>query len=123
MRKNIKILSFTLVSTLLLLSITFSVSSVNFTDIGTELTMMEEKVYANATIDQDFADDRVLVVLDKSVGGINKTVDTSLFSSVEIKSVKDLSAMSNYVGDARSELTVEGDKLYSNSVITKLTQE
>lgn len=118
MKKRIRIFSVLLVTSLLLWSVAFSVSSINFTDIGTELTMMEEKVYANATIDQDFADDSVLVVLDKSVGGINRTVDTSLFSSVDIKSVKDLSAMSNYVGDARSELTVEGDELYSSAVST-----
>lgn len=46
MKKRIRIFSVLLVTSLLLWSVAFSVSSINFTDIGTELTMMEEKVYA-----------------------------------------------------------------------------
>ena len=40
----------------------------------------DEKIYSTATIDQNFEDDSVLVVLDKSISEINKTHELSLFN-------------------------------------------
>ncbi len=55
-----------------------------------ELYIKDEKIYSNATIDQEFVDNHVLVVLDRGVGAINKTHKLSTFKSAEISSVTDL---------------------------------
>jgi len=38
-----------------------------------ESVYKEEKIYSNATVEDNFAGDSVLVVLDRKTGGINKT--------------------------------------------------
>ncbi|MCL2088070.1 MAG: S8 family serine peptidase [Oscillospiraceae bacterium] len=55
----------------------------------------EEKIYSNATIDQDFDGSSVLVIMDKSVGGINKQHRSNFFSNgkIEIKEVVDLTVI------------------------------
>ena len=53
----------------------------------------DEKIYSTATIDQNFEDDSVLVVLDKSISEINKTHELSLFNMPNIKSIVDLTAI------------------------------
>ncbi|MGN1155042.1 MAG: S8 family serine peptidase [Agathobacter sp.] len=50
----------------------------------------DEKIYCNATLEEDFADNRVLVVLDKNVGSINRKHDKSFFGFFEISNIKDL---------------------------------
>lgn len=50
----------------------------------------EDKVYCEATIDENFADDCVLVAMDRNVGGINKIHEESFFGNIGIESVEDL---------------------------------
>ena len=53
-------------------------------EIGTvEQIAIEEKIYCHATIDQDFDDSSVLVVMDKRTGGINKRHNQNFFGSFE----------------------------------------
>lgn len=59
----------------------------NFEDV------LEEKVYCEASIEQDFDDSSVLVIMDKSVGFINKTYDEEFFGDFPIESVVDLTAV------------------------------
>ena len=56
----------------------------------------EEKVYCNATIDQDFDGSSVLVVMDKNIGGPNKKHEMSFFGGIEIEEIVDLS---EFTGD------------------------
>ena len=58
-----------------------------------EKKKLDEKIYANATIDEDFEDNSVLVILDNSVGGMNKKHEKSFFGTFEIEKINDLTAM------------------------------
>lgn len=60
------------------------------------VSSVEEKIYCNATIDQEFAGGTVLVVLDRNVGAINKVHDKSFFAGVSVEKVVDLTAITNY---------------------------
>jgi hypothetical protein len=53
----------------------------------------EEKIIWEGSIDQPFADDCVLVVMDKNVGGVNKRHDISFFGDIEIESIVDLTSV------------------------------
>lgn len=53
----------------------------------------EEKIPCNATIDQEFADDAVLVILDRNTGAINKVHSKDLFGGIAIENIVDLTAM------------------------------
>jgi len=94
--KNIaRVLSITLCVILIFSSlITVLASDTTKTDLS--VANKDVKVYANASIDQDFADDRVLVVMDNTVGALNKSHDKSFFKSDKIKNVIDLTASNNY---------------------------
>ena len=48
------------------------------------------KIYCEATINSDFADDGFLIILDKKIGGVNQPLDVSLLSGIETKSIEDL---------------------------------
>ena len=50
----------------------------------------EAKIYSNTTIEDDFDDSCVLVVMDKYTGGINKKHADDFFGSFSKKSIKDL---------------------------------
>lgn len=52
--------------------------------------IIDEKIYCNATLEEEFADNRVLVVLDKKVGSINKKHKKSFFGLGGISNIKDL---------------------------------
>ena len=47
----------------------------------------EEKTYSNLTVEDDFDDSCVLVVMDKSVGGINKIHSEDFFGDIDIESI------------------------------------
>lgn len=53
----------------------------------------EDKVYCHTTINEEFADDCVLVVIDKYHSQLNKKFDKEYFENLPIKSVTDLMAM------------------------------
>ena len=113
MKKSIFVKALSLLICVLIIVPTFSVSAENdFADgeiiLGKKgesekVETNDEKIYCDATIEDDFANDCVLVVLDKNVGGINKVHSKSFFNSVGIKSITDLTAMS----DATSVNTYE----------------
>ena len=67
----------------------------------TGISNVEEKTYANATIDQDFAEDRVIVVLKHNVSDMKKTPDKKMFGSVKVTEVEDLTSISKY-GNTKS---------------------
>lgn len=54
------------------LLIVFSVNGAGVSASATELEVHEEKIYSKATIDDDFDGTNVIIVLDKTISGINK---------------------------------------------------
>ena len=85
---------------MLLLCVTIILTSIFSTfalDYDVELETiicMDEKIYCNATIEDNFKDDCVLVILDKSISAVNKIHEKNIFSSVGFKNCIDLSAIS-----------------------------
>lgn len=61
----------------------------------------EAKIYCRATIGEDFDDSSVLVVMDKNVGGINKTYSKNFFGGFPKKAVYDLTYISNDIDSSR----------------------
>ncbi len=55
----------------------------------------DEKILCSATIDQNFDDSSVLVIMDNVVGGINKQHELSYFGEIGATAVKDLTLLSN----------------------------
>lgn len=84
----------------------------------------DKKIYSTATMEDDFADDCVLVVLDKSLSSVNKVHSKSFFGSTGIKSVVDLTAMSDtsmvnsdeFRQIIRLELSEKGKKNVLNTI-------
>lgn len=72
------------------------VSALAESPLETKPSIADEKIYCDATIDQKFADNAVLVVLDKNVGAINKVHDKSFFSAVNVQNLVDLTAIPSY---------------------------
>ena len=60
----------------------------------------EEKIYCNATIDDDFDGSSVLVVMDKNVGGINKIYEESFFGDFPQEYIKDLTELTVDIKEA-----------------------
>ena len=60
----------------------------------------EEKIYSQATIEDDFDGDSVLVVMDKSVGGINKVHEESFFGDFPKEYIKDLTELTVDIKEA-----------------------
>lgn len=58
-------------------------------------TDSEEKVYCTATIDDDFTDDCVIVVLQSSISGVNKVHKPEFFKGVDVESIEDLTWREN----------------------------
>jgi hypothetical protein len=86
--KIMKIKKFT--NLLLVFSLLFSVfgngfDTVSKAELNKEISKInyESKVFCNATIEQDFSDDTVLVVLDKNISQINKVHDISFFGDIK----------------------------------------
>ena len=71
------------------LFITFTASTNSFAQ-----TLSEEKVYCEATLEDEFADNRVLVVLDKSSSYSKNVYDESAFSKYNCTDVTELTYMS-----------------------------
>ncbi len=88
----------------------------------------DEKIYANATLREDFADDTVIVVLDKNTGGINKAISESLFGNIEMSAVKDLTVVKvpeNLIEIASvvDKINGETDMINSNHLTQKINIE
>ena len=69
---------------MVILFIGYPVSPVCLTDIT------QEKVYCYATVDDDFVDNRVMLVLNDEASYSDKTYDTSFFSNINCLEVNDL---------------------------------
>ncbi|MCL1903529.1 MAG: S8 family serine peptidase [Oscillospiraceae bacterium] len=87
---------------LLILALLFSMFGSGFDSVSREefnkeifKDKYEPKVFSKADIDQDFSDDTVLIVMDKSVGAINKVHDKKFFGDIEIEEIIDLSVVVN----------------------------
>ncbi len=78
-------------SAVLFLSVFLPVYAMGITASETSITKTKDKkIYSNATIEQDFVDNHIIVVMDKSISSVNK--QHTLFSSrsLSIGNVKDL---------------------------------
>ena len=72
----------------LLLVLWTAVFSKNYLSLAEETeNEYEEKTYSNLTVEDDFDDSCVLVVMDKSVGGINKVHSEDFFGDIDIESI------------------------------------
>ena len=72
----------------MLLVLWTAVFSKNYLSLAEETeNEYEEKTYSNLTVEDDFDDSCVLVVMDKSVGGINKVHNEDFFGDIEIESI------------------------------------
>jgi len=56
--------------------------------------VVDEKVFWEGSIEEDFDGSSVLLVMDKNISGINKEYDLEFFGGLEIESVMDLSWLS-----------------------------
>ncbi|MBQ9930183.1 MAG: S8 family serine peptidase [Oscillospiraceae bacterium] len=79
------------------------------TTIGTDKDVPEEKIFSTATLDDDFADDRVMVVLTNAASLKLKTYKSSDFSEIRCASVNDLST----AAAARVEAKLNGKSVAS----------
>ncbi len=88
---------------LLALTMTIQVIPANaITIVQKENILSEETVeknYCDATLEDDFTDDCVLVVMKKNYGGINKIHSKEKFKGVEIESVEDLTNITGNIED------------------------
>jgi len=67
---------------------------------------VEEKIYCNATVEDDFDGSSVLVVMDKKTGGINKPHKMSYFGSFEMEYIIDLTEITGDI-DSKEYLNKE----------------
>ncbi len=98
------------------------------TIIETDVLREEEKIYSNATIEQNFDDSSVIVILDKNVGGFNKIHDSkALFSGIEFESIKDLSYVetpSELVNNSNADKTkLDTGTLDQNHLVNKVNHD
>ncbi len=93
---------------LILSALSLSFSAEESTLDTASVSVKDEKVYANATIEQNFVDNHVLVVMDRSVSAINKTHDFSSLKSVGISNVKDLTRVNPFQRQSETSLSSIG---------------
>lgn len=94
-RKKIVTLLVLLMSMSLMCIAIFSIPKSNDISIAAD-ELCEGKKYCNTTINEDFADDTVLVVIDKYHSQLNKRYEKDFFNGVSVKSVTDLMATSKH---------------------------
>lgn len=70
--------------------IVIPINAVSATAAESEMQKYETKTYSHATIDDDFDDSSVIIVMDKYVGGINKRHEESFFGKFPKGAVEDL---------------------------------
>jgi hypothetical protein len=74
------------------LFIVFSIILCSFTYLHSSVNELvsTEKIFCDATIDDDFDDSSVIIVLDRNLSGINKQHNKSFFVGVDIIEIEDL---------------------------------
>ena len=87
--KNLKIKLTQLVIVILSLLLAFAImhvflGSYSISAFATEskTQAFEAKIYSQVSLDEEFDDSSVIVVMDKRTGGINKRHDESLFGNI-----------------------------------------
>ena len=63
--------------------------------------LYEETIYCDITLENEFDDDSVIVVMDKYTSGINKQYPKAFFGDIGIKSIKDLTKITGKVEDKK----------------------
>ena len=78
--------------------------TMKYLSTGDEIILpIEEKIYWNGTINDNFDDSTVIVVLDKNLSGINKVHDKNIFGNIDIVDIEDLT----YVTDIKTIIDLE----------------
>ncbi|MBQ7779735.1 MAG: S8 family serine peptidase [Clostridia bacterium] len=93
MKVKIRLASFTLAISLLFVSFSGFSSSNEATE--TIDKVRDTKILCTATVDQEFDDSSVLVIMDNISGGINKQHDLSFFGDIGASSITDLTTLSS----------------------------
>lgn len=57
--------------------------------------IIEKKAFCDATLEDEFESNSVLVVLNKNVGGINKRINENIFKNINYTTIKDLTHIDN----------------------------
>lgn len=111
MKRSIKIIGIFIVIFLLLCTVA-PVFALN-TNIENEYTSSEEKIYCKATIDDDFSNNRILVVLKNNESLKLKSYSSDDFYGITCKSVKSLTTST----DKKAKLQI--DDFLKNSLYAK----
>lgn len=106
----------------LVFSVLSSVFSINAFSQKSSDIRYEPKEYCNATIDQDFAGDCVLVVMDKNISDVNKVYEPGFFGDIPIKSILDLTAVDDSTVNIEFS-RAEGDMRSADEIIAEKVSE
>ena len=125
MKRIIRITS-VLICIFLIVPMFATVSASNILVEDSDVVLKDQKVYSNATLDEDFADDRVIVVMDGNIGFVNRSYDNNYFGSIGAKSICNLTEIK-----ACNTLEKRNDSLESpvianfetNSLLSKIDTE
>lgn len=98
MKKKIYNINFKKILTIIIIfGITLNVTKVFARTLGNQETIVEEKSYYNGTINDDFSDDKIIIVLSKEETNKYKDYTTEDFPEINCKSVIDLTASSSEI--------------------------
>ena len=95
MKEKARLVSFVLTISLLFVSFGGFTSSNEATQTETLEKIRDTKILCTATVDQEFDDSSVLVIMDNISGGINKQHDLSFFGDIGASSITDLTTLSS----------------------------
>ena len=114
----------TIMALLLDIALLFSVMliPVSVNAVDPNLQLLETKVYSVATINDAFATDSIVVVLDKSKSVINREHKKSEFSGVNIDHIEDQTTITGNVAD-KKYLNREGFHQILNITLTEKSKE
>ena len=98
-RSKMKKSILSILSLLLIASLFLFVGS-HRTGAANDSEKFEEKIYSDATIDADFDGSSVLLVMDKSAGGINKVHDENFFGDFPKEYIRDLTEVTVDINEA-----------------------
>ena len=97
MKKKARLVSFILAISLLFVSFSGFSSSNETTETETLEKTRDTKILCTATVDQDFDDSSVLVIMDNITGGINKQHELSFFGDIGATAIVDLTTLSSEI--------------------------
>ena len=100
MKKQNKILSISLIACILIISILLLVVPAKEVLANTN-NLYETKEYWRGNIADNYANDSVIVVLDKSISKVNKQYRNSFFGDIEIQEIEDLTYFDKSIEDLK----------------------